>query len=687
MRKIFLIFLFLLAPFLTDTVNAQYFWVTDPFVAGKLTFKNGWTLYDTTAGGLKIPTKLWISQGELFLGNSLFKDSAGYLILNKPLMFRSINNSEIAPWITNDMLKDTSINGSKIKTGTITFNEIAPTTKDSIFGSTNLGTLDIAHTTLKNRVNVILDSKGDFKPGIFDSKFIVDTLNNTVKLDTTKFLLSADSLRFITGGVDTSKFLHKYDTTKFIKTLDTAYYLTQDDTTRFLTSFTTSTLLPKSDSIKFWRKLELDTANYISKTRVRTDTSINNYFISINDIAPYATVDSVTTLIDQAVFSATEGAWTISNLDTTELITKFNYGSKFDSTALAKKLWQTYSSGVANYLDTARYYPKLDIVSQMATKWGKSELDTALLWRKSNLDTVGGTSSDVTGRKLITKTILTDTLSKYTTLQKFRDTLSINYWTKTQIKATDSLSNYYTKTQVKATDSLTNYFKKTDVRASLDSVWYKKTLDTMRYVRYAKIDSVFIKNADTLALRDFKIPITKLDSSKLGYGLKYNPTTGELDLAFNNDSLTITKTGSNSIKLKPKMYLHWVGVNDPDNDAAYPKRAPSDVNTDTRGYGVHVGGIINKLILSAQRPGGDTVVVVELDDWNSINPGYLVRFNAGDFIKMTYGYSEQESEVVATVLVNGVGKTQEIALLSDGPLGDLDNGYITDFTLELILDE
>lgn len=383
MRKVFLIFLFLLTPFLVDTVNAQYFWVTDPLVTGKLTFKNGWTLYDTTAGGLKIPTKLWISQGELFLGGSLFKDSAGYLVLNKPLMFRSINNSEIAPWITNDMVRDTSINGSKIRAGTITFNEIAPGTKDSIFGSTNIGTLDIAHTTLKNRVNVILDSKGDFKPGIFDSKFILDTLNNTIKLDTTKFLLSKDSTRFITGGVDTSKFLHKYDTTKFIKTLDTAYYLTQDDTTRFLTNFTTSTLLPKSDSSRFWRKLEFDTANYISKTRVRTDTSINNYFISVNDIAPYATIDSVNTLIDQAVFTVSEGAWTALNLDTTELITKFNYGSKFDSTALAKKLWQSGSNGIANYLDTNKYYQKPDIVAQMATKWGKSELDTALFWKKS----------------------------------------------------------------------------------------------------------------------------------------------------------------------------------------------------------------------------------------------------------------------------------------------------------------
>lgn len=211
MKKIIFIILFILGCGVVQS-QTKYYWITDPNIVGKLTFANGWTLYDTT-GGLKIPSSLWVGGSELYLGNgpTILKDSSGFLILNNPIIIRALGSGSIPPWIKTAWLEDTSITKGKLKPGSITSYELSSGVKDSIFSATNLGTLDKRVKELKERADILFSVYGNFKSSVFNGSLHYDSTNKLVWFDSSKY--------WTKSALDTNTYIsvHDMDTTKIIE--------------------------------------------------------------------------------------------------------------------------------------------------------------------------------------------------------------------------------------------------------------------------------------------------------------------------------------------------------------------------------------------------------------------------------------------------------------------------------------
>lgn len=370
------------------------FFTTNPNIIGKLTFQNGWVLQDTVSG-FKFSGNLWLGGSTIFFGSTYFKDSAGYVVSPSTPIF-----STTKPWIKNEYLQDTSIHGSKIKSSTLTSTIFAPSTKDSIFGATNLGNISTVINDIKTRYNLLFNSKGDFKSSVFITGLMYDTLNKKVKIDTTvffknidtvKFLKAADSSRFLGGGTDTNLLLHKYDTASFLAATDSNIFLKQRDSAFYATEgVDVSGLLPRSDTSKywsftrqyldsFWTKAKFDTSDYYVRSALDTanlwkksQLNMNNYW-SINTYPPgnyWTFAKQDTNRFWRTNVQLLNNYWTFTNQDTS-------------------RFWRTNVQIPENYWtftnqDTARFWRTN--VQNPANYWTVSTLDTSTLWKKSAFD-------------------------------------------------------------------------------------------------------------------------------------------------------------------------------------------------------------------------------------------------------------------------------------------------------------
>ena len=205
-RILFILFLLLVS----TAASAQTGWqFTDPSVKGKITFTNGYQLYDSSGSGLKLTGNLFLTGTKIILGaNMEIRDSAGYSIFNRTPIFRNA-----VPWISAGDIKDTSLPISKIKKGQITADLFTPTLKDSIFGNTSVGDISRTLNDVKTRYNLLFDAKGDFKPSVFPNSGSIltyDTTTNKIKFDSTKLVASSEVATFFKYA-DTVNFLSVTD--------------------------------------------------------------------------------------------------------------------------------------------------------------------------------------------------------------------------------------------------------------------------------------------------------------------------------------------------------------------------------------------------------------------------------------------------------------------------------------------
>lgn len=202
-KKIF--FLLLLLSF-SGIIYSQsnQFWISNPTLKGKLTFQNGWTLYDTLTG-VKLSGNLWLGGSTIFFSDGLIvKDSLGSIVINKnPRITTGV------PWINSNDIGDTSISASKIKNNSITTKQFASTTFDSIFSTANVGNLSRNLQLLVDRYNVMFSSSGKLKKTVLGPILDYDTTANLLKIDTSYFLKSRDSLRYLLNDIDTSGLFQK----------------------------------------------------------------------------------------------------------------------------------------------------------------------------------------------------------------------------------------------------------------------------------------------------------------------------------------------------------------------------------------------------------------------------------------------------------------------------------------------
>lgn len=275
MKKL-LIILFL---FISSLVSAQTGWqFTDPNVQGKITFENGYQLYDSADNGLKLTGSLFLSGTRIVLGaNMEIRDSSGYSIFNKTPIFRNA-----LPWITVDDIKDSAITLAKIKKGQITTEWLAQGLKDSIFGNASVGEISRSINDVNTRYSLLFDAKGDFKPGVFSESILAyDTTTNKVKLDTSKFAkglkLTGDRLDINIPGLKDTLGAYYQKETIFLTWADTATHF--PTVSKFM-----STIGHNPDSIGYVmpRKGVVKSVTVITAAGVRTKVSGGTLSVDVN---------------------------------------------------------------------------------------------------------------------------------------------------------------------------------------------------------------------------------------------------------------------------------------------------------------------------------------------------------------------------------------------------------------------
>jgi hypothetical protein len=594
-----LLFLLLSFGFLTAEAQTSNYWITNPSIKGKLSFQNGWVLYDTTSG-IKINGDIWVGGSSIFLGGTQIQDSSGFIIFNKAIKTRpSIGDTEIDPWITNEMLADTSITGSKIKKNSITTVQMAPTLRDSIFGSKTTGAIDLNLTTLKSRVDRLFDSKGNFKTTVFGNTLTYDSNTFTVKLDTGYYLKSRDSLRYLSGGTDTSRLLHKYDSLRF--TSGTTF-LPRSDTVNFLKFADTVNFLKKADSTRYWTRTQFDTTEYWSFSRMdsnkywtkaRLDT---NQYISINDIDTTKLVyvnDIDSSQLWSRLSYDPSKFWQFKNKDTNKYFSTRNLDTS--------KLWNTGKNPVSSYWNTTTF--------DTTNYWSFKRKDTSRYYTIYNLDT-----------------------SKLWDTVNFSPTKFITNSTALQSRGVPYLD---TTTLIKRNQTDV-YWSRIDPSTKLDtaklthtadsSYWRKTNLDTTKFISFSDINtSIFTNNSGQLTIPDFGLDPKKIDTSKIGVGLKYNGTK----LGLSRTDTNYTRIKDNDVIPKVTMTFKWscyftattAGLDlhltrSPDSTFAYE---------DTYGYGMPAYGRI-EFISYDNHDDGTTMLFTN----NNIS------FTNADFLNLKY---------------------------------------------------
>lgn len=598
-----LFILFTLVTLNIATAQSAKFWITDPSIKGKLTLQNGWTLYDTTAGGVKFSGNVWIGGSQLFLGNGfILRDSAGFVILNKSIITRqSPGGSAIIPWIQGNMIADTSISPTKIKKGSITTAEIAPALRDSIFSSKTTGVLDLNIETVKTRLDKLFDSKGNFKSTVFGNTLSYDTSTAKVKIDTNYYLKARDSIRYLAGGIDTSvllqkkdtirftsgtTFLPRSDTVKFLKFSDTTNFIKKSDSTRYLTKtyLDTSTIVRKADTTRYWSR-----ANYNIATFFRTSNLDTSNLAKKSELS--GSIDS--TAWWNKINHPPSVYWNFNNKDTNRYYSVRNLDTS--------KVWNTGKNPVANYWTFSN--------KDSNNYWTKARLDTNLYFSKTRLDTskIWSTNKYPVGR------FWTDT-NAYG--GKYLDTVNLLKRNQTDV--------YWSRIGGNQLDTA----KLTHTADS--SYWRKTNFDTSKYISINDVDTNTIKfNSNKITIKDYTIDPKKIDSSKIGIGLTYNTGTGKIEIA-RTDTSTTRLSGKNIVPKFSNVYT-WQFVVSPftANIDRYLTRAP-DINftyQDSIGYGMPYQGHV--VFMSYEDPEPKEVTSVN-DDFNCF------EFNASDFISVYY---------------------------------------------------
>lgn len=610
-NKLLLFILFTFIGVNIASAQSANFWITNPSIKGKLTLQHGWVLSDTAAGGIKFTGNVWIGGSQLFLGGSQIKDSIGFIIFSKGIKTRPLSGDPgIAPWINNNMLIDSSVTQAKIKKGSITSAEIAPSLKDSIFSSTTTGVLNTNINTVKTRVDKLFDAKGNFKSTVFGNTLSYDTATAKVSIDTNYYLKARDSTRYLAGGIDTSNFLMHSDTLRF--TSSTAF-LPRSDTVKFLKFTDTTNFIKKSDSSRYWTKTALDSSALMKKndtTRYWARANYNpaNYFHVGNlDTSNLAKKDEIISAdIDSTLWwSRTSynpaNFWQWKNKDTNRYYSVRNLDTS--------KIWTTNKYKVSAFWDTSTYKPM--------NYWTYSNKDTNNYWTKARLDT---------GKYWNKNKYPPSTYYSNTSVNgsMFLDTTSLLKRNQTDVY----WSRYDNETGAGWLDSA-KLTKKAD-----STYWRKTNLDTSKFLSRTDIDpAVFTYNGSQITVNNFQMDPKKIDTSKIGVGLRYNGTKLELS---RTDTM-FTTIAANGKDIIPKFsatfswqcYFNSTTVN---NDY-YLTRFPDSTFAfeDNIGYGMPYNGKIMFISIDNQE---DRVVTTFTDNDTT--------FLAQDFLSIRYMGSSGE---------------------------------------------
>lgn len=615
--------LFLLLTLTFSTVKAQSnFWITNPSIKGKLTLQNGWVLSDTSAGGIKFSGNVWIGGSQLFFGTGgVVKDSSGYIIFNKGIKTRPLSGDPgIAAWINNSMLIDSSITKDKIKKGTITTAEIAPTLKDSIFSSKPSGVLDLDITTLKNRVDKLFNSKGDFNTSVFGGVLIYDTTSQKVKFDTNYVLKARDSLKYLaTSGVDTSILLQKKDTLRFTSSTS---FLPRSDTVKFLKFSDTTNFIKISDSTRYLTKTYLDTSTIVRKadtTRYWARANYNpNLFYNTNnlDTSNLAKKSELSGSIDSTswwnkINHPTSRYWNFNNKDTNRYYSVRNLDTS--------KIWNIGKNPPSAYWNTTTF----DTINY----WSIKRQDTTKYWTKARLDT----------NKYWNKFLYDPT--KYFSSRQGDGTNSIYLDTTTLLKRNQS-DIYWSRI-----DSATKLDTAKLTHTADSSYWRKTNLDTNKYISVNDVDTTVIKfNSNKITIKDYTIDPKKIDSTKLGKGIKFNTGTNKLEVRYDSKTMSLDSAGI-SIKPKTTMMLKWEQYFDSNVLDDLVLSRVSGGAPDIYGYGMPFDGHIEFISMDDQA--NNTVMVFKFRSDE-------MPFDAETFLNVNYyGSTPYEFQVMKKAYGDG----------------------------------
>ncbi len=625
------IILFIVLLFTINTVQSQTtnFWITNPSIKGKLTFQNGWTLVDTTSG-LKINSDLWIGGSSLYLGGLVIKDSAGFVVMNKTIKLRPLpGDPDIKKWITNADIADTTIDYSKIKKNTITTSELAPSLKDSIFSSNSSGVIDLKLETLKERYDRLFNSKGDFKSTVFTGALDYDTSTNVVKLDTSLFLKAADSARYLaTTDIDTSLLMHKYDSTRFVSgetflpRSDTILFVRWDDTAGFVSQSTAD--------INYWSRQggsALDTANLLKVSRTdiywpKSELDINDYLLKDVADTTYANINDIdTTRYWNYNDQDTNNYWNKTDYDPAKFWTNAALGGNLDTSLLLKQN------------ETNVFWPKN----------GVDKLDTAgILW-KNRTDIYWPKSAfDIANYLKINDTTIYWSRARLDTSQLLHLNRTDIYWSKGELDINDYL--------------------------------LKDVADTT-YVNVNDIDtSTFKIIPGNIDIKDFGIDPIKLDSSKIGEGIKFNPTSGKLELNYETDLIKVNDT-TGAIETKTIRFLEWADyvTSDYTSGNRWLTRSPDTTASairDAYGYTMNFDGIVEYYYMNNKAMSHSDLQY----------PPVAITFVAGDYLNLLYDGANSK----LIIRKNG-SDTDPLNFI--GLPGGMDAGGIVNFGIKVVLDD